>query len=254
MNARTHKTGKTADVLWGLAGAVLLVVLWEGVVRLFHLPAYVLPGISEILKSVIDQQATLMDAALVTFTEALGGYVIGSVAGVLLAVLLTLQPTLKRWCLPAAIAINSVPVVAYAPLILLWCGMGMESKIVMVSLAVGFTVFLSAMTGLDQASPKSIDLLRSFGASQLSLIWRLRLPAALPLIASAMRVSTTRSMIVAIVTEMLGAYGGLGWVIYQAVLQIDFVQVWSAIFVASAVSLAFFGIVSAAERKIIFWK
>ena len=248
------QSNKTADTLWGLAGAVLLVVLWEGAVRLFQLPAYVLPGVSDILKSVIDQQGTLIDAGIVTFTEALGGYVIGSVAGVLLAVLLTLQPTLKRWCLPAAIAINSVPVVAYAPLILLWCGMGMESKIVMASLAVGFTVFLSAMTGLDQASPKSIDLLRSFGASQLSLIWRLRLPAALPLIASAMRVSTTRSMIVAIVTEMLGAYGGLGWVIYQAVLQIDFVQVWSAIFVASAISLAFFGVVSAAEKKIIFWK
>jgi NitT/TauT family transport system permease protein len=248
------QSNKTADILWGLAGAVLLVLLWEGAVRLFQLPAYVLPGVSDILKSVIDQQGTLIDAGIVTFTEALGGYVIGSVAGVLLAVLLTLQPTLKRWCLPAAIAINSVPVVAYAPLILLWCGMGMESKIVMASLAVGFTVFLSAMTGLDQASPKSIDLLRSFGASQLSLIWRLRLPAALPLIASAMRVSTTRSMIVAIVTEMLGAYGGLGWVIYQAVLQIDFVQVWSAIFVASAISLAFFGIVSAAEKKIIFWK
>lgn len=254
MNAHVKKAGKTADILWGLAGAVLLVVIWEGAVRLFQLPAYVLPGISEILKSVVDQQSILLEAARITFMEALGGYVIGSVGGILLAVLLTLQPTLKRWCLPAAIAINSVPVVAYAPLILLWCGMGMESKIVMASLAVGFTVFLSAMTGLDQAHQKSIDLLRSFGASKLALIWRLRLPAALPLIASAMRVSTTRSIIVAIVTEMLGAYGGLGWVIYQAVLQIDFVQVWSAIFVASAISLAFFGVVSAAEKKVIFWK
>jgi len=254
MNAHVKKAGKTADILWGLAGAVLLVVIWEGAVRLFQLPAYVLPGISEILKSVVDQQSMLIEAARITFMEALGGYVIGSVGGILLAVLLTLQPTLKRWCLPAAIAINSVPVVAYAPLILLWCGMGMESKIVMASLAVGFTVFLSAMTGLDQANQKSIDLLRSFGASKLALIWRLRLPAALPLIASAMRVSTTRSIIVAIVTEMLGAYGGLGWVIYQAVLQIDFVQVWSAIFVASAISLAFFGVVSAAEKKVIFWK
>jgi NitT/TauT family transport system permease protein len=250
----TVRAEKTTDILWGLAGAVMLVVIWEGSVRLFDLPAYVLPGVLEILKSVADQKSILIDAAAITFMEALAGYIIGSVAGVLLAVLLTLQPTLKRWCLPAAIAINSVPVVAYAPLILLWCGMGAESKIVMASLAVGFTVFLSAMTGLDQANQRSIDLLRSFGASRLGLIWRLQLPAALPLIASAMRVSTTRSMIVAIVTEMLGAYGGLGWVIYQAVLQIDFVQVWSAIFVASAVSLAFFAIISAAERKVIFWK
>jgi NitT/TauT family transport system permease protein len=75
----------------------------------------------------------------------------------------------------------------------------------------------------------------------------------LPLLLSGMRVSTVRSVIVAIVTEMLGAYGGLGWVIYQAVMQIDFVQVWSAIFVASASSLTFFGLISFFERRILFW-
>ncbi len=95
--------------------------------------------------------------------------------------------------------------------------------------------------------------MRSFGAGRLSILWRLRLPTALPLMLAAMRVSTVRSVIVAIVTEMLGAYGGLGWIIYQAVLQIDFVQVWSAIFVASAISLTFFGLISFIERRILFW-
>jgi len=76
----------------------------------------------------------------------------------------------------------------------------------------------------------------------------------LPMIAAGMRISTVRSLIVAIVTEMLGAQGGLGWIIYQAVVQIDFVQVWSAIFTASAISLAFFGLIGAAERQVIFWK
>ena len=73
MNAHVKKAGKTADILWGLAGAVLLVVIWEGAVRLFQLPAYVLPGISEILKSVVDQQSILIEAARITFMEALGG-------------------------------------------------------------------------------------------------------------------------------------------------------------------------------------
>jgi NitT/TauT family transport system permease protein len=96
--------------------------------------------------------------------------------------------------------------------------------------------------------------MRSFGAGPVSIFWRLRLPAALPLIAAGMRVATVRSLIVAIVTEMLGAYGGLGWVIYQAVTLIDFVQVWSAILIASVLSLAFFGLVSAIERRVIFWR
>lgn len=94
----------------------------------------------------------------------------------------------------------------------------------------------------------------SFGAGRLAVLWRLRLPAALPLVIAGMGVSTVRSVIVAIVTEMLGAYGGLGWVIYQAVLQIDFVQVWAAIIVVSAISLAFFGAISFAERRHIFWR
>ena len=76
----------------------------------------------------------------------------------------------------------------------------------------------------------------------------------MPLIAAGMRVSTVRSLIVAIVTEMLGAHGGLGWIIYQAVVQIDFVEVWSAILVASALSLGFFGLIGWAERRIIFWR
>jgi len=151
-------------------------------------------------------------------------------------------------------AVNSVPVVAYSPLILLWFGIGLTSKVVMVALAVSFTLFLSTLAGLDRVDRRSVDLMRSFGAGRLTLLWRLRLPTALPLIMAGLRVSTVRSIIVAIVTEMLGAYGGLGWVIYQAVLQIDFVQVWSAIVVASAASLLFFGLVGLAERRLLFWK
>jgi NitT/TauT family transport system permease protein len=115
-------------------------------------------------------------------------------------------------------------------------------------------VLLSTLAGLDRVDASAVNLMRSFGAGRLAILWRLRLPTALPLMLAGMRVSTVRSIIIAIVTEMLGAYGGLGWVIYQAVLQIDFVQVWSAIFVASAASLMFFGLIGLAERKILFWK
>jgi NitT/TauT family transport system permease protein len=153
-----------------------------------------------------------------------------------------------------ATAINSVPVVAYSPLVLLWFGMGMASKVVMVAIAVSFTIFLSTIAGLDRIDRNTVDLIRSFGAGQLAIVWRLRLPTALPLIIAGMRVSTVRSVLVAIVTEMLGAYGGLGWVIYQAVLQIDFVKVWAAIIVASAISLVFFGTISFVERRYVFWR
>ena len=238
----------------GVFGAVLLIAVWEGTARGFRLPAYTLPAFSDILASVWDERSALLAAAWVTLQEALAGYAIGALLGVALAVLLTVLPWTRRGVLPALLAVNSVPVAAYSPLVLLWFGLGLLSKVVMVALAIGFTVFLSALAGFDRVDARTIGLLRSFGAGPAAVLWRLRLPTALPLILAGMRVATGRSLIVAIVTEMLGAYGGLGWIIYQAVVQIDFVRVWSAIVVASALSLAFFGLITAAERRIVFWR
>lgn len=240
--------------LRGILGGVLLLVVWEAMARGFSLPAYTLPAVSDILAAAWQHRAVLATAGWVTTQEALAGYAIGTVMGIGLAGLLVVAPLLRGPVLPTAMAVNSVPVVAWSPLVLLWLGVGMGSKIAMVALAVGFTVFLSALAGFDRVDRRSVDLMRSFGADPAAVFWRLRLPAALPLIAAGMRVATVRSLIVAIVTEMLGAYGGLGWVIYQSVTLIDFVQVWSAILVASAISLAFFGLVGAIERRVIFWR
>jgi NitT/TauT family transport system permease protein len=154
---------------------------------------------------------------------------------------LVLVPVLRRVLVPLLVAVNSVPVVAYAPLALLWFGNGAVSKLVMVTFVAGFTVFVAALSGFERVDPAAANLLRSFGAGRLGVLWRLRMPTALPLI-------------VAIVTEMLGAYRGLGWTIFQAVLQIDFLLVWAAIVVASAMSLIFFGLVGAAGRRVVFWR
>jgi ABC-type nitrate/sulfonate/bicarbonate transport system permease component len=238
----------------GILGALLLIAVWEGAVRLLHLPEYVLPSVSAIVRAIWDGRRALLAASGFTLTEAVTGYAIGSVFGIGLAMLLSIAPVLRQGVLPAMLGVNSVPVAAWSPLALLWLGVGMPSKIVMVAIAVGFTVFLSALAGFDRVDPRSVALLRSFGAGRMGVLWRLRLPTALPLILTGMRVATVRSLIVAIVTEMLGAYGGLGWIIYQAVVQIDFVQVWSAIFAASAISLAFFAVVGAVERRVVFWR
>ncbi len=246
-------TSPSRAIQRGILGAVLLIACWEGLARGMHLPAYVLPAVSDILTSLWSKRALLADAAGYTLLEALVGYGLGCLIGIGLAVAIALVPAVRAGILPLATAINSVPVVGYSPLILLWFGIGVASKIVMVAMAVSFTVLLSTLAGLDRVDRRAVDLMRSFGASRLNILWRLRLPTALPLLLAGMRVSTVRSVIVAIVTEMLGAHGGLGWVIYQAVLQIDFVQVWSAIFVASAASLSFFGLIGFLERRMLFW-
>ncbi|WP_172327398.1 ABC transporter permease [Mangrovicoccus sp. HB161399] len=238
----------------GIFGGVALFLVWEFVARGFDLPSYILPAVSEIVARIWTARAALGNAAAYTLGESVAGYLLGGAIGVGLALCVTLVPPLRKVIVPAATAVNSVPVVAFSPLILLWFGMGMTSKIVMVAVAVSFTMFVSALAGFDRVDERSVNLMRSFGASRAAILWKLRLPTALPLILSGMRLSTVRSLIVAIVTEMLGAYGGLGWVIYQAVVVIDFVQVWAAIFIASLASLAFFGVVSWLERRLVFWR
>ncbi|MGC3983798.1 MAG: ABC transporter permease [Pseudorhodoferax sp.] len=238
----------------GILGAVLLVALWEGIARGFQLPAYTLPAISQIFSAIWDMRTGLLRAAGVTVTEALVGYVLGALIGIGGAIWVTMAPRVRGAVLPAATAFNSVPVIAWSPLVLLWFGMGMSSKFVMVALAIAFTLFLSTLSGLDRVDRRSVDLMRSFGAGRLAILWRLRLPTALPLMFAGLRVATARSVLIAVVTEMLGAQAGLGLLIYQAVVQVDFVQVWAAVFVASAASLLFFGIVSFIEHRTVFWK
>ena len=238
----------------GVGGTALVLVVWECAVRALHLPAYLLPPVSEILLTIVQSRVLLAGDAVVTAGESVGGFALGSAIGVALAVVLVLVPVLRRVLVPLLVAVNSVPVVAYAPLALLWFGNGAGSKLVMVTFVAGFTVFIAALSGFERVDPAAVNLLRSFGAGRLGVLWRLQIPTALPLIVAGMRVATVRSVIVAIVTEMLGAYRGLGWTIYQAVLQIDFLRVWAAIAVASAISLIFFGLVGAAGRRVVFWR
>ena len=242
------------DVQRGILGALVVVAAWEGIARGFELPAYTLPAISTIFASIWAQRGVLLGAAGPTVAEALMGYVLGALIGIGGAVFVTMLPRVRRIVVPAATAFNSVPVIAWSPLVLLWFGMGMSSKVVMVALAIAFTLFLSALSGLDRVDRRSVDLMRSFGAGRAAILWRLRLPTALPLMFAGLRVATARSVLVAVITEMLGANKGLGLLIYQAVVQVDFVQVWGAVFVASAASLVFFGLVSFAERRLVFWK
>ncbi len=241
-------------VLRGLLGAALLIGGWELCVWAFSLPQWILPPPSGILATTWSARAALLPAAAMTAYEALSGYAIGAALGIALAMILALATPLRALLLPMVVAVNSVPVAAYAPLALLWFGTGALSKIIMVAFIVGFTVFLNALDGLTRVDPAAVSLLRSFGAGRLRVLWVLRLPSALPAIATGLRISTVRAMIVTLVTEMLGSQLGLGWTIFQAVLLIDFLQVWAAILVASIISLVFFGVVSAIERRVVFWR
>ena len=243
-----------ADSWPAVIGALLIIALWQGSIAVFDLPPYVLPGLGSIIERMFAERSILLQGLAVTTGEALAGYALGIVVGVGLAITIALLPQIERPLMPLIVGFNSVPVVAYAPLMLIWFGIGPASKIAMASIAVGFVMLLNSLQGLKATDPAAIGLLRSFGAGPLRILVKLRLPMAMPAVVNGLRVGIVRSVLVVIVSEMLGAYRGLGWTIYESTQQTDFLRVWSAVFTASIGSLVLYGVLVAIDRRLVWWR
>jgi NitT/TauT family transport system permease protein len=243
------------DVVWPVMLTLLIiVVLWEGAIALFKIPPFVLPHLTSVAERMMQDAALLRTALVATVGESIGGFVLGGVIGVLLGVLLHSAKTLERIVMPVLVAINSVPIVGYVPLTLIWFGMGSASKVALVALSTGFVVLVNALHGLKRAESGAIDLMRSFGASRLSILRRLQLPAALPSIVTGLRVALPRSMVIAIVSEMLGAYQGIGRIIFESTQQVDYLGVWVAVVSASLASMILYGAIAAIDKRLVWWR
>ena len=235
--------------------AVIFILLaWQLGARLFDLPTYILPRPIEIATSAIANAHLLGGALAVTATEAVLGFLLGAAIGLAVAIVMILAPPLEVGLIPLVIAINLAPSVAFVPLALIWFGLGIASKIAMAALAVSFVVLLNTLAGLKRPETDAINLLRSFGAGRLGILWRLQLPAAMPSLVTGLRVGLARSTIVVIVAEMLGAYTGLGQIIYQSTAQVDTLNVWGAVFIASLGSLLLYAVLVAIDRKLVWWR
>lgn len=238
-----------------LPGGILLAVLagWEAAVRLWQVRGYILPAPSAILGKLAEDAGALAPAVATTLAEALAGYVAGNALGVLLAIVFFYRPAWDRLAMLPIVASNSVPAVAFAPVIILWFGIGMTSKIVLVAFVTCFIALQNLLQGLRQCDPLAVNVLRSFGAGEWRVFRTLRLPAALPYLFTALRIGSIRSVIIAIVAEMLGAYRGVGWVIFETTASMDYLRLWAAVVAASAAGVVFFLLVSTLERRLVWW-
>ncbi len=239
---------------WPVAAALAVVLLlWQGATTLFGLPAYVLPPPLDIAAGALGSLDLLGAGLEVTVAETLMGFAAGAALGFGLAVLFVLVPPLEAVAMPVVVGVNTVPSVAFVPLALIWFGVGLASKVALAALAVSFAVLVNTAAGLKRPEQGAVDLLRSFGAGRLGVLWRLRLPAAMPSVVTGLRVGLARSTIAVVVAEMLGAYAGVGQIIYQATAQVDYVTVWAAVLSTSVVSLALYGALVAVDRKLVWW-
>src|SRR2546423_2617007 len=233
--------------------AVTLLVFWELSVRVGQVSPRVLPAPIAIVQALISNWGIIYDNAIQTLLETVLGMVVATLLGLLLAILLDTSSWMRRAIYPLLITSQTIPIIALAPLLLIWLGFGLEPKIIMVMLYCFFPIAVACADGLAGAEPELINLLKSMRASRWQVLWLVRLPGAMPAFFSGLRIAATYSVTGAIFGEYVGAYQGLGIYMQLSVNSHAIVMVLAAILVTAELSLLLFGLVSLIERIALPW-
>ena len=229
--------------------------LWEIVVIGFGISPILLPAPSAIGASFAQNLDVLAADFYQTFAKAvLSGYVLGCGAGFLVGVLVDRVPFLQRGLLPLGNLVSALPIVGVAPIMVMWFGFDWQSKAAVVVIMTFFPMLVNTIAGLAAAGRMERDLMRSYGASYLETLIKLRLPIGLPFIFNALKINSTLALIGAIVAEFFGTpIVGMGFRISTEVGRMNLDMVWATIAVAALAGSLFYGVVALLERTLTFW-
>jgi NitT/TauT family transport system permease protein len=247
---------KHAGIQIGRAAIMVgFLVLWEMIVRIGEIPPFIVPPPTAVAvrlyQVVLD--GTLWPHTLVTLTEILAGLAIGVAAGLMFGVAVALLPLVEDLIYPYLVGIQTLPKVAIAPLLIIWFGYGMFSKIVVTALVAFFPMLVNVMAGFHSADRDQIDMMRAFGANRWRTFLKLRLPNALPMIFAGLEISVVFAVIGAVVGEFVGAQAGLGYMITIWNFNLDVAGVFVILVVLSAIGLTLHGVVKFLSRRTVFW-
>lgn len=236
-----------------LIALVALLLLWQGYVVYSGVDQQLLPTPGAIWNMLIAQREALWENTLVTLWETIIGFAVAVATGIVCGVAIDLSPWLRRALYPLLVATQAVPLIALAPLLVLWFGFGMTSKVIVVTLMCFFPIVVALADGLRSADPELLKLFRSFGAGPLRVFWSARLPGALPALFSGVRIAIAYSVIGAIIAEYVGAEAGLGY--YMTLKQHSFstAGVLATFVVSALLSFALFALVALVERLALPW-
>ncbi len=237
-------------------GAILagLLGLWQAAVWASGAPPYILPGPGPVAATLLEQMPRILPHALVTATEILLGLLIGSGLGAASALVMAYARPARRWMMPVLVISQAVPVFALAPVLVLWLGYGLASKVAMAVLIIFFPVTAAFLDGLRRTEPGWLDLARTMGATRGAMLRHIRLPAALPALASGLRVATAVAPIGAVVGEWVGASRGLGYLMLHANARMQVDLMFAALAVLALFSIALYFSVDALLRRALPWQ
>ncbi len=235
-------------------GILIGVAVWAALVDLLKVPPFIAPAPLVVLQTLIAKSDVLLSNLWPTTVEAVGGFVIGNVFAVALATLFVHRKALSETFFPLVVLINSIPVVAKAPILVLLLGNGFAPKIAIAAVISFFPTLVNMVRGLEAVNPQAMELMHVLSASKREIFLKLRLYNSLPYLFSALRISASSSVVGAIVGEWIGSNYGIGALIIQATYAFDSALLYATVLVGSALSVAFFMAISLAERLIVRWQ
>lgn len=234
-------------------GFVLLAIVWEAGVALFHIKPYLLPSGSAVASAFWENRAALAHHAFITTWQVIAGFLAAVLGGVLISLLVFFFDGLRRIVMPLIVAVQGIPKVALAPLLIVWCGYGATSKILMAFLFAFFPVVISTLGGLAGTPSHLVEHFRAMNASALRTFWKLRVPSALPSFVDGCKMAMPLAVIGAIVGEFVGSENGLGSLILLANASAKTDLMFSVIVTITVISGALYALIALAGRKI-WWR
>jgi NitT/TauT family transport system permease protein len=237
------------------ASVVLVFTLWEFLTRYYEVPQYLVPAPTAVLRSLANMwgNGLLQQHGSITLLEALGGFLIAFSAAMLFGVLIAESRLFERVVYPYLAAMQSMPKVALAPLIMIWFGMGIESKIVLSALLAFFPMLVNTVEGLKSVDPKRVSLLKVVGASRLQTMWLLKIPNALPFMLAGIELGAIYAMLGAIVAEFVGSPFGIGAYLMSMTYQMDAAGSFAILLVLAVYGMTVQLTLRAVRRRFLFW-
>lgn len=254
--------GRIRDLLYRrpeIVFSVLLLILiiggWEAIIALFNIPPILVPAPSAIALSLWANLTTprFYSHVGVTLWEILAGFAIGSVVGLFIGVCIGQWKMLEKTVYPYIVAFQTVPKVAIAPLIVIWFGYGIMSKVVITALIAFFPVVVNCIAGMNAASYQQVDMLRSFTATRWQVFRMVKIQAAMPFIFAGLDIAIVLAVIGAIVGEFIGAQAGLGFLLLQRNFSMDTAGTFAILIVLSAIGMILHLLMNMIRRRIVFW-
>jgi putative hydroxymethylpyrimidine transport system permease protein len=241
-------------IIRGIIVFVSLFLIWQAIVSVLQLPVYILPGPFLVIHTWISQYSLLFHQTIPTLLETVIGLILGIFFGCIIALLMSLIKPVRYWVMPLLLISQALPTFAIAPLLVIWFGYGMASKIVTTILMLFYPVTSSFFDGLRRTDSAWLDLAQTMNASRWRILWFIRVPAALPALASGIRVATAIAPIGAVIGEWVGASSGLGFLMLNANARMQIDVMFAALVNIILLSLILYFCVDKLLKKLIFWQ